>query len=321
MSVAPFGVRAARLAAEREDATPGAALLLALATAGSPAVEVPFVGITVHSLDVSRVPQYAAAGFRVVRTDLAWDHVELTRGAYSWYRYDPFIAALRTHGITPLLILGYGNDLYDGGLSPRDAHAVAAFARFAGEAAARYPRSIWEIWNEPNVPESWRRAPDPEAYAVLVAAASAAIRRADPQAVILGLSMGGSQFDADYAGRAFRAGLLDSVDAVAVHPYAAAVPEEAPALYLTLRQLMGREERPLVVSEWGHPSSASSEEDQADRTVRMLRIDEAQGIGLTVLYDWQDDGTDPHNYEHHFGLLRCDDTPKPVYHAVVDELR
>jgi hypothetical protein len=86
---------------------------------------------------------------------------------------------------------------------------------------------------------------------------------------------------------------------------------------------MGREERPIVVTEWGHPCSLSSETEQADRLVRFLRVNARVGIDLTVLYEWQDEAVDSDdaNPEHHYGLLRRDGTPKPAYQAVVEALR
>jgi hypothetical protein len=278
-------------------------------------------GINVHSLDPRLAARYAQAGFRVVRSDLAWCRVETSPGHYEWSAYDAFVAALRSQGLTPLLVLGYGNDLYDAGLAPHTPEARAAFARFAAAAALRYPGAIFEVWNEPNVAWSWKPAPNPEAYVQLVAETAAAIRRAADDTWVLGLSLGGRNVDETYAARAFRAGLLDHVDAVALHPYAAGEPDGMPALYARIRRLMGREERPLVVTEWGHACSVSSEAGQARRLVDCLRVNARSGIDLTVLYEWQDEGDDPGNPEHHYGLLHCDGSPKPAYQAVVEELR
>jgi hypothetical protein len=77
---------------------------LALVVFGSPVLALD--GITVHSLDPAQTPRYAEAGFHVVRFDLGWSHIEKAPGRFDWSGYDPFVAALRSRGITPLLILG-----------------------------------------------------------------------------------------------------------------------------------------------------------------------------------------------------------------------
>jgi hypothetical protein len=302
---------------------PGFAATVMLGIALAPS-SFALTGINVHVLDPGLASSYAQAGFGVVRYDLAWSRVEKTPGRYDWSADDAFVSALRAHGITPLLVLGYGNDLYDGGLAPHTPEGRTAFARFAALAARRYPGAIFEIWNEPNIPWSWKPAPDPEAYVQLVAETAAAIRRAADDTrthtPVLGLSLGGGSFDESYVVRAFRAGLLDHVDAVAIHPYAAAEPEEMPALYARIRGLMGREERPLVVTEWGHACSLTSEAGQARRLVEFLGVNARLGIDLTVLYEWQDEGDDPGNPQDHYGLLRCDGSPKPAYQAVMEAL-
>jgi hypothetical protein len=39
------------------------------------------------------------------------------------------------------------------------------------------------------------------------------------------------------------------------------------------------------------------------------------GVPLSIWYDWKDDGTDPHEVEHHFGTIDHDGKPKPAYLA------
>jgi hypothetical protein len=37
---------------------------------------------------------------------------------------------------------------------------------------------------------------------------------------------------------------------------------------------------------------------------RLFLFDVLSGVPLTIWYDWRDDGTEPTNQEHHFGLVR-----------------
>jgi polysaccharide biosynthesis protein PslG len=270
------------------------AVVLAI-VAATQAVAGESVGVSTHTLDVAQVERYASLGVRVVRVDLAWSHVVHHDGE-AWGPFDAFAAAALRHHLTPLFILQW-----DGPRHVSEPAALAEFARFAGAAAARYPAAMFEILNEPNLRgEGWPYV-EPEAYARVAASVRAAIRAAAPVAKVMGPALGGGEFDGAWLARAFAAGLLDHVDAVSVHPYAAGSPDGAPAYYDRVRALMGRAERPVVVSEWGF---LVPEKEQAGLLARALRVNADYGIGLTVLYRWSD------MPGHEFGLVRQDGTEK-----------
>jgi hypothetical protein len=117
----------------------------------------------------------------------------------------------------------------------------------------------------------------------------------------MGPALGGATLDARWLARAFAGGLLDHVDAVSVHPYAAGSPDGAPAYYDRVRALMGTQERPVVVSEIGF---LAGEKEQAAQLARAIQVNATYGIGLTVLYRWADLPA------HEFGLTRQDGTEK-----------
>jgi polysaccharide biosynthesis protein PslG len=270
------------------------AILLAVVSATS-SVAGESVGVSTHTLDVAQVERYASLGVRVVRVDLPWSHVVHHDGD-AWGQYDKWIAALQRHSLTPLLILQW-----DGEGHVATAAALAEFARFAGAAARRYPAAMFELLNEPNLRgEAWPYV-EPEDYARVAAVLRAAIRASAPSAQVIGPALGGGTLDAAWLSRAFAAGLLDHVDAVSVHPYAAGSPDGAPAYYDRVRALMGRAERPVVVSEWGF---LVPEKEQAALLARAIRVNADYGIGLTVLYRWSDLS------DHEFGLVRQDGTEK-----------
>lgn len=261
-----------------------------------------------------QVGTLAAAGIRWVRTDLSWSHAEQQPGRYDFTPWRRLVDALAPYGIRALLILDYGNALYDDGFPPTSEAARAAFAAFAA-AAARELRgcAAFEIWNEPNLAKYWVGAPDAAAYVALARATAAAIRREDPAAWILGPALGGGSFDREYLEDALRHGLLGVVDAVSVHPYAAAQPESARGLYAEIRQLISRygpgREVPLVVSEWGYPVADVGEERQADYLARALAVNQAAGVALTIWYNWQD----PVLPWSNFGLIDVNGRPRPAY--------
>ncbi len=259
----------------------------------------------------------AAAGIRWVRIDLAWSASEAEAGRYDFRIWDRFLDSFEPLRIRVLFILDYGNDLYEDGFPPSTDAGRAAFASFAGASARHFRgRAAWEIWNEPNLPQYWAGSPNAAEYVALARAAAAEIRREDPEAWILGPSLGGGTFDFAYLEETFALGLLDVVDAVSVHPYGAAFPEAAADFYEEVRRRIARHAPgrnvPLVVSEWGYAEEGLGAEGQADFLVRALAVNRRAGIPLTIWYNWQE----PITPWHSFGLLDVRGQPKPAYLAL-----
>ena len=277
------------------------------------------VGVTVEFAGHAheQVEEMAAAGIGWIRADLAWSHAEREPGKYDFSAWDRLVGAAESKAIRVLLILDYGNALYDGMAPPCSDPARAAFAAFSGAAARHFHgRAAWEIWNEPNVPRYWVGAPDASCYVALARDAAAAIRREDPSAWILGPALGGETFDRDYLEATFRLGLLGIVDAVSIHPYSAPHPEAAVPIYADVRRMMklhGAPRRmPLVVSEWGYPSREPETAAQADYIVRALTVNRSNGIPLTIWYCWQE----PVLPWNSFGLLDVHGRAKAAYQAL-----
>jgi hypothetical protein len=268
-------------------------LLLAIAAGAS------LVGVNLRLEEAADIPQVAEAGFDAVRTDLFWDRVEREPGRYDFAAFDPFMDALQRHRLRPLLILDYGNPLYDGGRAPHTPEARAAFARFAAAAARRYGGRgvMWEIWNEPNVAGFWTPEPDAAAYTALVAETAPVLRAVDPSGMVVGLSLGSCVWDRAFVRDAFAAGLLAHVDAVSLHLYPAPDAEGALAYFEELRAQMraaGRE-RPIVCTEVG--TQTHDESRQWDYLARMTSAAIRAGLPLTIWYSFRDDE------EGHFGMV------------------
>jgi beta-xylosidase len=178
------------------------------------------------------------------------------------------------------------------------------------------------IWNEPNNKSHWDPEVDPEwaKFAEMANLAGQAIRAANPTLprVLGGMSPIDPSFLRNLAGR----GVLENVDAVAVHGFPLDwnlwCIDEWPA---KLSEIQAATRLPVWVSEVG-VSSFGAEEVQAwgvDRTAELL-IDRAPRIHWYSLYDlpraWP--ATTRHReaegssyYRHfHMGLLREDGTPK-----------
>jgi hypothetical protein len=180
-----------------------------------------------------------------------------------------------------------------------------AFARFAAEAARRYADAQidWEIWNEPDASGFWPIAPDPTAYALLAGEACRSIKSADPQAKVIG-GAGASLPNAVMAepvniyGAMAANNAISCLDAISGHAYrmgqnyaspdpdsiAADLRQSSTYLYNTL-QVPGT--KPFHVTEWGYPTSLIDPELQVAYLMRGVLTNAAQGVPLTVWYEWR----------------------------------
>ena len=181
-----------------------------------------------------------------------------------------------------------------------------------------------KIWNEPNNKSHWDPLIDPEwrMFADTAIAAGQAIRSINPK---LPRVLGGlSPIDPAFVQRMSRYGVLDEVDAVAVHGFPLDWNlwpiHEWPAKLEEIRRVTSL---PVWVTECG-VSSFGAEEVQAwglERTAELL-IGRSPRIHWYSLYDlprtWE--ATTRHReaegssyYRHfHMGLLREDGSPKPA---------
>lgn len=293
--------------------------------AGLPAATVPQGwGVNIHFTDPApgEMERFAEGGFGFVRMDFGWGGIEKQPGVYDFSPYDRLEESLRRAGARPLFILDYGNDLYQKG-SPSTPEARAAFARFAAASAAHFAGRgvIWEIWNEPNI-GFWKPKPNAADYAALAVAAAKAIKAADPKATVI--APGSSTFPWDFLETAFKVGLLERIDAVSVHPYRGQSPETAAADFARLRALIARyappakRNLPMISSEWGYTTYTGggvSEAVQAAYLGREWLANMASGVDLSIFYDWHEDGDNPKDPEHRFGITHRDPafSPKPAF--------
>lgn len=290
-----------------------------------------------HEQDLDLI---AAAGIKFVRMDLGWAGIERTKGAYDWSACDELTAHLAKRGLRAIYILDYSNPLYEESVvtrnpvsgeehrdtaSPQHPESVAAFAHWAAAAAARYreQRVIWEIWNEPNI-TFWKPKPEVSQYNTLALETCRAIRAVEPKATIIGPAT--SEIPLSFFEQHFACGVLEYLDAVSVHPYRnyAKPPETAAAEYAKLRELIAKHapppkrDLPILSGEWGYASHTKgvSLDSQAAFAARQQLVNLLHGLPLSIWYDWKNDGPDPAEREHNFGLVTAQLEPKPAYRAI-----
>jgi hypothetical protein len=296
------------------------------------------LGVNVHFTDghESDLDLIKAMGFRLVRTDVLWSEVERARGHYDWGPYDALIGNAYRRGLTPLLILAYSNPLYasqwKGGRGrldwayepPITISARNAFVAFARAAAERYRgRVIWEIWNEPN--QTFGKPARLDAYMALAAEACRAMRAVNPDAAIIGPASAG--FAMKFLEDFIRNDTEDCFDGVSVHPYRDWDPDSAfidwHRLHAAIARGRHRRTKLAIDSEWGYSvqSGPWTEQRQAEYVMRLYLTDLLADVAITIIYDWRNDGLDPHDKEQNFGLLDFYGKPKPVADALIAMIR
>lgn len=148
-----------------------------------------------------------------VRNEIPWAGVEPERGHFDWERWDRVVDELHARDYRILGMLCYWNNWVD---AYSDA-GIREFGLYAERVARRYRGrvSAWEIWNEPNEAIFWKSTP--ERYVRLMRAAYEGVKRGDPNAVVVGGSLSGS--DLTYLRTLLRLGAARWMDALSVHPY------------------------------------------------------------------------------------------------------
>jgi hypothetical protein len=78
-------------------------------------------------------------------------------------------------------------------------------------------------------------------------------------------------------------------------------------------------EIPIISGEWGYSSiwRNMNEAKQSALLAREMLTNAANGIPISIWYDWRDDGSDSDDPEHHFGLVRT--AYEPVRASLFDQ--
>jgi len=263
--------------------------------------------------------------------DLHWDAVEVG-GKFNLSYYSNLAAEVAKRNVKFIWVLDYGHKDHGGAvpLTLADQAAYAEFAKRVATVFAGNPKLIgYEIWNEPNWQMFWPN-PDPVAYGRLLGLTVDAIRSVDKVSKI---STGGvADSDSEYLMTLLRTGKVSKVDALALHPYRKSGPESFAAQLSTFRQMLQAvgSNAEIWDTEWGYSAYGDigdvslygdghdprAMRRQAVLTVRKVLSQIATNLPLGVVYDLVNDGNNPTDREHNFGLLNADLTEKPAYAAL-----
>lgn len=301
-----------------------------------------------------------AHGVGWLRFDMSWYDVQRNNNStYDWAPLDRVVAAVNAHHMKMLPILlatpawaritscSYNNEF----CAPKD---PAQFATFAGEAVKRYaPQGIhqWEIWNEPNMGNYWQPKGNVVGYSDLLKATAVAIRKQDPQAIIVTGGLGPADTKGedisplDFLDQLYKSGAKSSFDAVGSHPYSFPVTASYTASWSAWQQMANttRSLRSIMIANgdtakqiWSTEYGASTGgpgllattdnyqldggSDHVSEDLQKMMLTEAitahavqPWAGPLFWYSYIDIGTSQRDNENFFGLRRFDGTSKPAY--------
>ena len=180
--------------------------------------------------------------FSHVKQTFAWRDLEPQPGVWDWTQSDRILREIDRRGLSIIVRLGqvpgWARAVGQRAANDAPAHDISGWANYCARVAGRYQSQVaaYQIWNEPNLSREWGGSePDPAGYVNLLAACSAAIRAADPAAVLVsaGLAPTGNNDDRAmpddiYLDHMYRNGFQDHIDVVGVHAPGFSAPEISP---------------------------------------------------------------------------------------------
>ena len=207
---------------------------------------------------------------------------------------------------------------------------------------------VYDLMNEPHghwgavLGGSWNGGDWLKMFAVYGRQVTDAIQQADPGAKVLWEDIDQLLWYKQWP----KLGVADKIAYISPHSYnlhrSAPLPEQqfiiAGDQFKPFREFCRQNELPWKVwaGEVGFSSfqrtqttptpfyTSNTETPQAEKLVRMMVLQLYAGMEKIFWYDFQNDGRDPHNPEHNFGLITYDELPKPglaAYANLIHRLR
>lgn len=284
--------------------------------------------------NLSMMKQGGVASFR---DEVGWRAVERSKGQFEMPAAgDEFVNQALAAGIQPLLILDYGNPLYDGGDKPRSPEAIGGFCRYA-EFVVRHFKGrvkLYEVWNEWDGAIGSKTPGSADDYAILIKKVYPRIKAVDRSVTVLGGAPTPSGVRNGWLERLLSLDTLRSMDALSIHTYTysesgtARMPEAWAAWMNDVRKMMMQKHGsgdaiPLYVTEMGWPTEidrrGTPPEVSAAYLARLYLLARTMPFLKGIWwYDFQDDGWSATYNEDNFGIVRPDLTPKPAYFSLAD---
>lgn len=214
----------------------------------------PVVGVGVHQLDVPSLRRLDDLGVQHVRYTVYWGLWDRNEPGYR-QRVDRELGAAARAGLNLLVVVHQQPDRYSF-RNRRDAYA--AYARFVGMLAARYPAvDAWQLWNEMDAPaftdlfgsrDGVAPRQQGRMFGEMLKLAYPAIKKVNPRAKVVTGGITGHPRDG------WVRGLLDSGapwDVLALHSYGFPLWPGMLERGRAARAILGSDSRPIWTTEFG----------------------------------------------------------------------
>lgn len=185
-------------------------------------------GVVTHPQHYIRTPDYMFTliqnlNVNSIRIDYPWNQVEKAPKVYTIPNENIEAIVLNSlhNNITPVLILGYGNPIYNIG-RPKNDDEIEKFASYAAWVSNHFKNKkiIFEVWNEwPYSKDMHETASADSAknYTKLVLKVSKAIKKENEEAIVIAGSA--NIINYNWMTLLIKNNILDAVDGIAIHPY------------------------------------------------------------------------------------------------------
>jgi hypothetical protein len=182
------------------------------------------------------------AGFRWIKQMFQWNFVEgKGKGKFEWDEPDRIVALAQKYDLKILARMDVAPDWARGAGADMGLHGpptkMQDYGDYVGAVAERYKGRIqaYQIWNEPNLAREWNgKAPSAAEFTEMLKVAYTAIKKADPNAIVIpgGMSPTTAPLplavpDTDFIKDMYKAGASQYFDMLGVHAAGYLSPPEA----------------------------------------------------------------------------------------------
>ena len=278
-------------------------------------------------------------GMNSIRDEINWASVERKKGVYEIPAIgEAMIDAALKEGMSPLIILCYGNVLYGNREYPSESpEALEGFIRYCEFMVTKLKGRVreYEIWNEWDYGTGMGNKPgSAESYVKMLKAVYPRLKAIDPDAVFIAGAMSDGAIVNGWLETMLKSGAADSCDGISIHPYTHknGLREQRGAEFFLQRVLQSIDmikkyndgkEKPLYITEMGYPTNIGPkglvEDTSAANLVKSYLLSKTvPAIKGMWVYDFQNDGLNCRDEEDNFGITHTDLTPKRAYMALRD---
>ncbi len=259
-------------------------------------------------------PLIAMTGMKNVRDDCLWNDYEKSKGIFKFpSEWDRFIGDIKKSDLTPFIVLQGSNMIYQKRHTlPETPEELEAFGRYVFNTVKQLGDrcNMYEVWNEPNL-KTFSDDTTPEAYVPVLKVAYENVKKANPNAVVMGCATAG--IDHDYFERVFELGGADYMDVLSYHYYFLdhKVMDDFVSLYDRLKKVDDLVEKykpslKMVITEYGwatntYPTTRKLKSDNYLKTMAIYK--KLPRLIQTYWYEFQDSGSDYVFRERNFGYV------------------